>query len=46
MKIFGMTVVESMSYGTPVLAYKGGGYKETVLPGKTGILIEGTDTDT
>ena len=28
---FGMTVVESMSYGTPVLAYNGGGYKETVL---------------
>lgn len=39
---FGMTVVESMTYGTPVLAYKGGGYLETVVPGKTGILIEGT----
>lgn len=41
---FGMTVVESMTYGTPVLAYNGGGYKETVVPGKTGILIDGTDT--
>lgn len=40
---FGMTVVESMAYGTPVLAYNGGGYKETVVPGKTGILIDGTD---
>ncbi len=40
---FGMTVVESMAYGTPVLAYNGGGYKETVIPGKTGILIDGTD---
>jgi glycosyltransferase involved in cell wall biosynthesis len=41
---FGMTVVESMSYGTPVLAYNGGGYRETVIPGKTGILIDGTDS--
>lgn len=40
---FGMTVVESMGYGTPVLAYNGGGYKESVIPGKTGILIDGTD---
>lgn len=28
---FGMTVVEAMAYGTPVLAYNGGGYKETVI---------------
>jgi glycosyltransferase involved in cell wall biosynthesis len=41
---FGMTVVESMSYGTPVLAYNGGGYRESVIQGKTGILINGTDT--
>ncbi len=41
---FGMTVVEAMMRGTPVLAYNGGGYKETVEPGKTGILIDGTDT--
>lgn len=40
---FGMTVVESMTYGTPVLAFNGGGYKETVIPGKTGILIDGVD---
>lgn len=40
---FGMTVVESMAYGTPVLAFNGGGYKETVIPGKTGILIDGTN---
>ncbi len=40
---FGMTVVESMAYGTPVLAFNGGGYKETVIPGETGILIDGTD---
>jgi len=40
---FGMTVVESMMFGTPVLAYNGGGYKETVIPGKTGVLINGID---
>lgn len=28
---FGMTLVEAMSCGTPVLAYNGGGYKETVV---------------
>jgi glycosyltransferase involved in cell wall biosynthesis len=41
---FGMTVVESISHGTPVLAYNGGGYKETVIPGENGILIDGTDS--
>ncbi|PIW07388.1 hypothetical protein COW38_02870 [Candidatus Collierbacteria bacterium CG17_big_fil_post_rev_8_21_14_2_50_45_7] len=41
---FGMTVVEAMSCGTPVLAYDGGGYRETVMPGKTGVLIQGTNT--
>lgn len=41
---FGMSVVESMSHGTPVLAFNGGGYKETVLPGETGILINNIDT--
>lgn len=41
---FGMTVVESMAHGTPVLAFNGGGYKETVIPGKTGVLIDSTDT--
>jgi glycosyltransferase involved in cell wall biosynthesis len=40
---FGMTVVESMAYGTPVLAYNGGGYKETVISGVNGVLIDGTD---
>ncbi len=41
---FGMTVVESMTYGTPVLAYRGGGYLETVIPGKTGVFVEGLTT--
>jgi len=43
---FGMTVVESMMFGTPVLAYNGGGYRETVMSGETGIMISGTDTKT
>lgn len=42
---FGMTVVESMASGTPVIAYNGGGFKESVVDGKTGILIDGTDTE-
>lgn len=37
---FGMTPVEAMSMGTPVIAYRGGGYTETVLDKKTGVFIE------
>lgn len=40
---FGMTVVESMLCGTPVLAYKGGGYLETVKEGETGVFVDGTN---
>jgi glycosyltransferase involved in cell wall biosynthesis len=40
---FGMTVVEAMAAGTPVIAFNGGGFKETVVDGETGILIEDTD---
>jgi len=42
---FGMTPVESMSYGTPVIAFNGGGYTESVLDGKTGILFDDSTTD-
>jgi glycosyltransferase involved in cell wall biosynthesis len=41
---FGMTVVESMMAGTPVLALNAGGYKETVMPGLSGILIDSADS--
>ena len=41
---FGMTVVEAMAAGTPVIAFNGGGFKETVTDGQTGILIDDTDT--
>jgi glycosyltransferase involved in cell wall biosynthesis len=36
---FGITPVEAMACGTPVIAFNGGGYKETVIDGKTGILF-------
>jgi len=36
---FGITPVESQLCGTPVIAFNGGGYKETVINGKTGILF-------
>ena len=37
---FGLVAVESMASGTPVLAVNEGGYKETVVDGKTGYLLE------
>lgn len=43
---FGMTPVEAMAAGTPVLAFNGGGFQESVIDGKTGILINDTDTKT
>lgn len=43
---FGITPVEAMAAGTPVIAFNGGGFKETVVDGKTGIFVEGTDVKT
>jgi glycosyltransferase involved in cell wall biosynthesis len=37
---FGITVVEAMACGTPVIALNKGGTSETVVDGKTGILFE------
>lgn len=37
---FGMTPVEAMAMGTPVIAYRGGGYVESVVEGKTGIFFD------
>lgn len=37
---FGITPVESMGVGTPVIAHKSGGVKETVIDGKTGVFYE------
>jgi glycosyltransferase involved in cell wall biosynthesis len=36
---FGMAPVEAMSYGLPVIAYKDGGVKETVINHKTGLFF-------
>ena len=43
---FGMTVVEAQAAGTPVIAFNGGGFKETVVDGVTGIFVNDTDTKT
>ncbi len=37
---FGITPVEAMGVGTPVIAYKSGGLKETVIDGKTGVFFD------
>ncbi|MFA5022570.1 MAG: glycosyltransferase [Patescibacteria group bacterium] len=40
---FGLTVLEAMASGKPVIAPNEGGYKETVVTGVTGKLIDGID---
>jgi len=42
---FGMTPVEAMASGKPVIAPNEGGYKETIIDGITGKLIEDIDVD-
>ena len=37
---FGLTAIESMACGTPVIAIDEGGYRETVLSGETGLLVD------
>ena len=37
---FGLTPIESMACGTPVVAVREGGFRETVKHGKTGLLVE------
>jgi len=36
---FGLSVIESMSCGTPVISWKPGGPEETIIHGETGFLI-------
>lgn len=43
---FGMTLVEAIAAGTPVIAFSGGGYRESVVDGVTGVLINGTYEET
>jgi glycosyltransferase involved in cell wall biosynthesis len=42
---FGITPVEAMGAGTPVIAYQGGGYLETVIEGKTGVFFKKQSVD-
>ncbi len=37
---FGMVPVEAMTFGTPVIAHKSGGPKETIIENKTGIFLK------
>lgn len=41
---FGMTAVEAMAAGKPVIAPAAGGYRETVVDRETGSLLDKTDT--
>jgi glycosyltransferase involved in cell wall biosynthesis len=43
---FGMTVVEAMASGKPVIAPNEGGYRETVINEVTGILINNLEINT
>jgi glycosyltransferase involved in cell wall biosynthesis len=36
---FGITPVEAMAIGTPVIAYRSGGVQETIIEGKTGLFF-------
>jgi glycosyltransferase involved in cell wall biosynthesis len=40
---FGIAAVEAQASGRPVVALNRGGVRETVLPGETGLLVEGED---
>jgi len=42
---FGMAPVEAMASGKPVIAPNEGGCKETIINGRTGILIDGINED-
>lgn len=42
---FGITAVESMAAGRPVIAYRKGGATETVIEGKTGIFFDEQTVD-
>jgi len=37
---FGITPVEAQFFGAPVIAFNGGGYKETIIEGKTGLFFD------
>lgn len=37
---FGIVPVEAMAYGKPVIALRSGGFRETVIAGKTGVFFD------
>lgn len=41
---FGLTIVESMACGTPVIAYARGSAQELIIDGKTGFLVRPDET--
>ena len=42
---FGIVPVEAQSHGCPVIAYGVGGARETVIPGRTGVLFDTQSVD-
>ncbi len=42
---FGLTPLQAMSQGTPVIAYNKGGVPETVINGKTGLLFDDNNSN-
>jgi glycosyltransferase involved in cell wall biosynthesis len=40
---FGLSVVEALACGTPVIAYRRGSMPEIIDPGRTGYLVDGID---
>jgi glycosyltransferase involved in cell wall biosynthesis len=42
---FGITPIQAMAAGRPVIAYAAGGALETVIPGRTGMLFEEQTAD-
>ena len=43
---FGLTPIEAMSSGVPVIATKAGVFEEMILPNQTGYIVEYNDIDT